>query len=422
MFPYYARSGRSRPHDNYFIDEKYAVSGEKSYLSIIGTNNLSLQIMILIKYSIGLLLIGLLTHSLFFPLRAQEVTLLFAGDAMQHQSQIDHAFRDGRYDYSSYFQYLKEEITSADLAIVNLEVTLAGKPYKGYPQFSAPDEYAWALKEAGFDIFLNANNHIVDRGNAGVLRTLSTLDSRAILHTGVFKNAMEKEQNYPLIVEKKGICFAFLNYTYATNGFYASPPVIVNYIRKDSIRKDIQKAKRLGADVIIAHMHWGVEYKMIQNKAQEDLAKFMIREGVDLIIGAHPHVIQPSKVVTDSLGNIDQVIVYSLGNLISGMIAPNTDGGQLLKVTLRRSLDKVRIQSAEYALIYRHKEKEGTKINYTVVPVALVGENDSSPDNTIIPLNATDYRKMKTFAGNARAVLLKYNEGVPEYKPLFRQP
>jgi poly-gamma-glutamate synthesis protein (capsule biosynthesis protein) len=351
---------------------------------------------------------------------SQEITLLFAGDAMQHQSQIDHAFRKGRYDYSSYFQYLKEEITSADLAIVNLEVTLAGKPYKGYPQFSAPDEYAWALKEAGFDIFLNANNHIVDRGNAGILRTLSALDSMGIAHTGVFGNAREKAQNYPLIVEKEDIRFAFLNYTYGTNGFYASPPVIANYIQKDSIRNDIQKAKDKGADVIIANMHWGLEYKLIQNKTQENLADFLMQEGVDLIIGAHPHVVQPSIVISDSIGNIKHVIVYSLGNLVSGMIAPNTEGGQLIKVTLRKDEDKTAIKSAEYALIYRHKAKEGQKINFTVVPVALAEKKDSLPNETIIPLNATDYQKMETFAKNARAVLNTHNEQVSEYKPFYK--
>ncbi|MDR2683428.1 MAG: CapA family protein, partial [Dysgonamonadaceae bacterium] len=307
------------------------------------------------------------------------------------------------------------EIASAGLAIVNLEVTLAGTPYKGYPQFSAPDEYAWALKEAGFDIFLNANNHIVDRGNAGILRTLSALDSMGITHTGVFGNSGEKAQNYPLIVEKEGIRLAFLNYTYGTNGFYAKPPIAVNYIRKDSIRQDIQKAKDRGADLIIATMHWGEEYKLIPNKTQENLAEFLMQEGVDLIIGAHPHVVQPSKAVTDSAGNIRHVIVYSLGNLVSGMLAPNTEGGQLVKVTIQKDPNAVRIRSAAYALVYRHKAKEGKKINYTVIPVALAEKNDSLPGKTLIPLNTEDYRKMETFARNARAVLRKHNEGVGEY-------
>jgi poly-gamma-glutamate synthesis protein (capsule biosynthesis protein) len=336
--------------------------------------------------------------------------LLFAGDAMQHQSQIDNALRNGAYDYSSYFQYISHEVSSADLAIVNLEVTLAGKPYKGYPQFSAPDEYAMALKDAGFDVFLNANNHIVDRSNQGILRTLSALDSMEMVHTGVFKDKEERNQVYPLMIEKEGICFAILNCTYGTNGFYASPPVQVNYIDTVQIRKDVQKAKDLNADFIIANMHWGLEYKLIQNKTQEKLAEFLVNEGVDLIIGAHPHVVQPSKVISDSTGCITNVIVYSLGNLVSGMVAPNTEGGQMVKVILEKEDGKVRIQSAAYTLIYRHKEKKGNKTDHTVIPVSLVEE-------TVIELDSASRLKMNQFAKNARAVLDKHNVGVPEYKP-----
>ncbi|GHT09283.1 capsular polysaccharide biosynthesis protein [Bacteroidia bacterium] len=349
---------------------------------------------------------------------AQEVTLLFAGDAMQHQSQIDNAFRNNTYDYTTYFQYIKNEVSSADLAIVNLEVTLAGKPYKGYPQFSAPDEYASALKEAGFDVFLNANNHIVDRGNQGIIRTLSVLDSLDVDHTGVFRNKEEREQIYPLMLERENMHFAFLNYTYGTNGLNVLPPVLVNYIDKEQILEDIQKAKNLNADLIIANMHWGVEYKLMPNKIQKDLADFLIKEGVDLVVGAHPHVVQPSEVLTDSTGNISHVIVYSLGNMISGMTAPNTNGGQMVKVIVEKQDGKIQIKSAEYTLIYSHKAKEKGKLNYTIVPVGPAEKNDSE-EKAEIELDTNTYLKMKQFAKNARAVLDKNNKGVPEYKPLF---
>jgi poly-gamma-glutamate synthesis protein (capsule biosynthesis protein) len=346
----------------------------------------------------------------------QELTLLFAGDAMQHQSQINSAFRDGRYDYSSCFQYIREEVSSADLAIVNLEVTLAGKPYKGYPQFSAPDEYALALKEAGFDLFLNANNHIVDRGSAGILRTLSALDSMEILHTGVFRDREDRTRNYPLPVEKNGICLAFLNYTYGTNGLKASPPVYVNGIDTAQIKKDIQAAKDLNVDLIVATMHWGLEYKLKQNREQEALAGFLRTEGVGLIIGAHPHVIQPSEAITDSAGRITNIVVYSLGNLVSGMVAPNTEGGQMVKITLEKVNGKVCIRSAGYTLLYRHKTKNGKRTEYTVIPVGSA-EKTGTEEKTI-EMDAASYRKMAQFARNARAVLNKNNSPVSEYKPL----
>jgi poly-gamma-glutamate synthesis protein (capsule biosynthesis protein) len=351
------------------------------------------------------------------PSFGQKVTLLFAGDAMQHQSQIDNAFRDGKYDYAYCFDYIKDEIMSADLAIVNLEVTLAGKPYKGYPQFSAPDEYARALKEAGFTVFLNANNHIVDRSNQGVIRTISILDSMKITHTGVFRDEKEREQKYPLLITKNGIRFALLNYTYGTNGFHALPPVLINYIDKDQMKEDIQKAKNQNADVIVANIHWGEEYKLTQNKVQENLADFLVEQGVDLVIGSHPHVVQPSKINRDSLGQITHVIVYSLGNLISAMTAVNTDGGQMVKVVIEKKEEKIQIKSASYMLLYRHKKKEGEKINYLVIPVTLAEKNDSLPAESVIELDTDSYQKMLLFTKNARATLNKGAASIPEYKP-----
>ncbi len=353
-----------------------------------------------------------------FIASSQEVTLLFAGDAMLHQSQINGVYKDGKYDFSDYFAYIKDEVEAADLSIVNLETPLAGKPYQGYPRFSGPNEYALSLKEAGFDVLLLANNHILDQGNKGLIRTLTTLDSIDVYHTGVFRDKKERENVYPLFVEEKGIRFALLNYTYGTNGFVPQSPVCVNYIDTAIIRKDIEKAKLGNADIIIANMHWGEEYKLIQNKTQENLAQFLVNEGVDLIIGAHPHVIQPSKAILDSEGNIDYIIVYSLGNLISGMLAENTDGGQLIKITLEKDPDgKVNIKSAGHMLVYRHKESRNGKLFYQVIPVSRA-EDVLYPivEEDQIPLSEDALKKMSVFTKNARAIFNQYNEGIPEYR------
>ncbi|GHV23496.1 capsular polysaccharide biosynthesis protein [Clostridia bacterium] len=347
------------------------------------------------------LFIGLLASFCICPAMAQQVTLLFAGDAMQHQTQIDNAYRNGSYDYSSYFQHVALAISQADLAIVNLEVTLGGKPYKGYPMFSAPDEYAIALKDAGFDVFLNANNHILDRFSKGLHRTLDVLDSLQVQHTGVFRNAEEREETYPLILEKNGIRIAFLNYTYGTNGMKPKYPDVVNYINTWQIQQDIQKAKCQKADVIIANMHWGIEYKSLQNKTQENLAKFLIEEGVDIVMGSHPHVVQPS-ILIDSTSTGSHLVVYSLGNFVSGMTAVNTDGGQMIKVVLDKQKGKTVISSCHYILVYTEKKKNGNKVDYSVAPV-LSAESD-----------AINRRKMTRFAENARAVFNKYNQGVAE--------
>ena len=170
----------------------------------------------------------------------ERITLLFVGDLMQHQAQIDAAHvSEGKYDYSSCFSLIKEQISQADLAIGNLEVTLGGRPYRGYPMFSAPDEYLQAIKDAGFDILLTANNHCLDRGKKGMERTIQLLDSSGIRYAGTYKNLSERRQRYPLFINRNGFRIALLNYTYGTNGIKATSPNIVNYIDTAIIAKHI---------------------------------------------------------------------------------------------------------------------------------------------------------------------------------------
>ena len=263
-------------------------------------------------------------------------SLYFAGDAMQHIAQIESAHQaDGSYSYSNCFTLVKEQISEANLAICNLEVTLGGKPYRGYPQFSAPDEFAIALKDAGFDIMLTANNHCLDRGSKGLIRTLDILDSLGIAHVGTYRNQEERDSLYPYITTTNGIRCAILNYTYGTNGISVNPPCIVNYIDTTQILKDINKARIKKADVIIACMHWGNEYVLKQNREQEQLADWLIENGVDHIIGSHPHVIQPTDIREDKFDSCYHFIAYSLGNYISNMSAKHTDIG--IAVTLNMS-------------------------------------------------------------------------------------
>jgi poly-gamma-glutamate capsule biosynthesis protein CapA/YwtB (metallophosphatase superfamily) len=184
---------------------------------------------------------------------AQDTTrlsLLFAGDIMQHDSQIAAAYDPltKKHDYNPCFQYIAPLIQSADIAIGNLELTLAGPPYKGYPQFSAPDALAETLKAAGFDALVTANNHCVDRGRKGIERTIDVLDTLHIPHTGTFKDSTTRSKAYPLIIEKKGFRLSLLNYTYGTNGIPVPQPSIVNQISNrygiDSKRSDkSEKAK-----------------------------------------------------------------------------------------------------------------------------------------------------------------------------------
>ena len=269
-------------------------------------------------------------------LSAQErITLLFVGDLMQHQAQLDAARTTaGTYDYTPCFTHVKEQISQADLAIGNLEVTLGGKPYQGYPAFSAPDEYLTAIQDAGFDILLTANNHCLDRGKQGLERTIQQLETRHIPFAGTYRNIEERKQRYPLFIEKKGFRIALLNYTYGTNGIQVKAPNIVNYMDKEQMAKDIRSAQARRPDAIIACMHWGDEYKRMPNQTQQQLADWLLEQGVTHIIGSHPHVIQPMEIRTS--GHRQHVVVYSLGNFISNMKAPYTDGGVMVTLELEK--------------------------------------------------------------------------------------
>ena len=188
----------------------------------------------------------------------QTVSLLFAGDMMQHAPQITAARQpDGTYAYDECFEAVGADVASADVAICNFEVTLGGPPYKGYPQFSAPDDYFEAMTRAGFDVFLTANNHCLDKGRAGLERTIRTIDSLGYVQLGTYLDSLDRCARYPAVVEKNGIRIALLNYTYGTNGLPDRKPAIVNRIDRRQMKADIERARQSSPDLIIANMHWG---------------------------------------------------------------------------------------------------------------------------------------------------------------------
>lgn len=262
------------------------------------------------------------------------ISIYFAGDIMQHEAQLKAALRaDGTYDYTGCFTQVTPEIEAADIAVCNFETTLGGAPYSGYPQFCSPDELAAAVRDAGFDIFLTANNHCMDRRNRGLVRTLDVLDSLGIPHLGTYRNQAERDSLYPYIIERNSMRIALLNYTYATNGIPVAAPCIVNYIDTTQIKADVIRARQLHADCIISCMHWGTEYRLEPDKSQKTLEEWLYSIGVDHIIGGHPHVVQPVRTLPHRYHAGSSLTVWSLGNYISNMSAPHTFQG--LAVTTR---------------------------------------------------------------------------------------
>ncbi len=345
-----------------------------------------------------------------FPQDTLKLSMLFTGDIMQHESQIYAAFDPAtdRYDYTSCFQRIKPVLSAPDLTIGNLELTLAGPPYKGYPQFSAPDELLTALKDAGYDVLVTANNHCVDRGVNGLERTIDILDSSGIQHTGTFKDTLAWLNEYPLIVEAQGFKFSLLNYTYGTNGLPVVSPNIVNRIDTASIRRDVLKARNQTTDAIIIFFHWGQEYQGLPNKWQKDLTDFCFGLGVNFVIGSHPHVLQPIEWRKDN----GTLVAYSLGNFVSGQRERYRNGGAMLHVDVRKvkhpdGTSSFSIVDVSYSLdaVYRAPNARKT---YHILPVEKF-END-----TTFVEGKVRHDMIIQFRDDSRLLFGKYNINVPE--------
>lgn len=298
-----------------------------------------------------------------------EATLVFAGDAMMHQAQIDAARRsDGSYDYSGCFTEIAPLVKGADYAVVNLETPLGYSGYSGYPCFNAPVSYATGLRDAGFDLFLTANNHTLDRRDRGLRHTVQILDSLGIPHLGTYPDAASRAGALPLIKEVKGFRIGFLNYTYGTNGITVQGDVVVDYIDRNLIAADVEAARKGGAEIIVAAMHWGEEYTLLPVKSQKQLADYLLSLGVDMIIGGHPHVVQPFEMRRNPHTGRNALLVYSLGNFISNMKTRDTRGGAIAEVTLKRdSLGVATVSDARYHLVFTVPPGDGQR-DFVVFP------------------------------------------------------
>lgn len=341
-----------------------------------------------------------------FSYSQEKITLLFAGDLMQHKAQIDVAkTSEGRYDYTDCFKYVKEEISRADVAIANLEVTFGGKPYKGYPAFSAPDEYLYAIKDAGFDILLTANNHCLDTGKKGMERTIMMLDSLKIPHIGTYMNKEIRGANTPLLISKNGFRIALLNYTYGTNGIEVQFPNVVNYINKEVMKRDIVKSKSYRPDAIVVCIHWGIEYQSMPDREQKELADWLLAQGVSHIIGSHPHVLQPMERRKRNDSFEENIVVYSLGNFISNMSVRRTDGGAMFWLELKKRNRIVRIDNCGYRLVWTSRPSLNGKKKFILYPVSFSKEK-------LMPMEAN---MLSIFEKDSKRLFDEHNMGIKEY-------
>lgn len=342
-----------------------------------------------------------------FP--GEDATIVFAGDAMQHQGQLDAARQTDRsYDYSGYFDAVEPYISDADYAVVNLETPIANAHLSGYPCFNAPVEYVTELAGSGFDLFLTANNHTLDRRDKGLCQTVSRLDSLRLDHIGTYTNAAERSQAIPLVKQIKDFKVGFLNYTYGTNGISLTTDAVVDYIDRSKIAADIKATRQAGAEIVCVCVHWGDEYVLLPNTWQKSLADFLVEQDVDMIIGSHPHVIQPAEMRKNPRTGRDVLLVYSLGNFISNMKTTDTRGGMMVRAKLTRDdKGRAKVAGADYRLIFT-LPPDGRSTNFRLIPV--------DADTDINASAGGRAAQCRAFTTSALRILNKHNINVPRKK------
>ncbi len=355
------------------------------------------------------------THTDSLCIQAKDSTgtmsLLFVGDIMGHGPQIRAAYnsRTKSYNYDTVFHYIKDVLSKPDFTIANLEVTLAGPVYKGYPQFSSPDALAEAVKKAGVDVLVTANNHSCDRRLQGINRTIDVLDTLGITRTGTFKNKASRDTNNLIVLQKDALKAGILNYTYGTNGIPATKPAIVNLIDTAIMHADIDKAKKDSLDKLIVVLHFGKEYQRKPNAEQKKLVRYLFSIGADIIIGSHPHVIQKMEYFPENTEK-EKFVAYSLGNFVSNQRKTHTDGGVLAQLTLKKEKGKTRIDTCNYILTWVYKKPRTKSLSHYFILPAAQYENQKD-----FFANPADYQKMKLFIKNSRALLNSENVNTSEY-------
>lgn len=285
------------------------------------------------------------------------------GDVMCHNTQYWDAYNKNTntYDFSYVFDDISYYTKQPDITIGSLETSFAGEErgYSNYPRFNSPDALAYSLKKIGVDVLSTAGNHCLDMGFSGLSRTIDVLNDADISHLGTYKS--QEERDTILIKYVKGIKIGFINYTYGTNGIPVpkDKSFCVNLIDKELIKKDIDSAKTQNVDVLVACMHWGTEYRTTANDEQKDLADFLFQNGVDIILGNHPHTLEPMEKRTITLADgttKDGFVIYALGNFICDQNAENTRNSIILNLTITKHVDgKISIDKVDYTPIYMYK-------------------------------------------------------------------
>jgi poly-gamma-glutamate capsule biosynthesis protein CapA/YwtB (metallophosphatase superfamily) len=310
---------------------------------------------------------------------AQEVRITVAatGDLLMHNTIVNSVYdsKTRRYDFKPVFTPIAPWLMTPDYTVANLETRLAGPTfgYSGYPRFNTPAELARDIREAGVDLVSTANNHSMDMGWTGVVRTLDNLDTTGVAHIGTHRSPAEKAS--PFIVDVRGIRLAWLNYTTTTNGLPlpSGKSFAVNLYEPGAAAAEAREARRNGADLVLAVIHFGNEYERHPDANQRQIALELGAAGVDVIINSHPHVVQPIEVFAvrrEDGKTYNCVAAYSLGNFISDQRWRYSDSGIILYLEIVKGNAGARVGEIGYLPVWVHKSAAGGRLHYRVLPVS----------------------------------------------------
>ena len=336
-------------------------------------------------------------------------TITIVGDLMCHSVQINYAYVEkDSFDFNGVFSEVKEHLSSANFTIGNLETVLAGKEkgYSGYPFFNAPDDFLEAIYGAGFDLLVTANNHALDQGIDGVDRTIEKMDEFGLDHTGTYLSQNDRDSIG--IYNINGIHLAVIAYSYGTNGVLipSGENYVINLIDFNLIEEDINKAKYEGADIVLVFYHFGEEYEREPNIYQRDVIDHTIKAGADIIIGSHPHVVQPVNYFKTNGGSLDTgFVAYSLGNFISNQRWRFSDAGVILNISISKDLkrDSVYLSNVSYipTWVFKGNTKKGKEY-------IILHANKSYDDSIYSYLSNTDKEKMHQAFEDTKYIITKF--------------
>jgi len=317
---------------------------------------------------------------------------------------------DGTYNFDPIFADIKYIFEESDLSMVNLEVPVAGNIFapSNYPNFNSPVELLDGVKNMGVDIVSTANNHALDKGIKGLNETIKNAQAREIAVVGTYLT----EDTKPLIIEKNNIKVGVAAYTYGTNGIPipSSAPYCVNLIDKDAMKNDIHYMNEQGVDFKIFLMHFGQEYQTTQNSTQEDLANFLVNNGVDIVFGSHPHVPQPYEIKNITLEDGTQkqaFVIYSLGNFVSHQSDYYTKLGAVASVTVSKKGEEKKLVEHKITPIYTYIKTISGKRQFKVVPLE---KAIYEYDNGATTYSTSEYNSFKKMLTDTSSIYEKLNK------------